>query len=130
MVGKEDNVAALTLKTISESCNKYGKEPTVVFIHTQGEREEMEKQIIANTSTHGEIKARVLFYNLLSIGLESELPEEIKWKYATLSNCFLAIDDETKAKEYHALFLKENPVEWEINTFEETRNDIIKFKEQ
>lgn len=41
-VGKDDKVAALTLKPDSESYKKYGGEPTVVFIYTQREREKMD----------------------------------------------------------------------------------------
>lgn len=77
-VGKDDKVAALTLKSDSESCDKYGKEPTVVFLYSQSERDEMDKQIIGNASTHGVVKAKVLFYNFSVIGLKSKLPEEVE----------------------------------------------------
>lgn len=78
IVGKDNNVAALTLKTDSESYKKYGGEPTVVFLYTQREREELDKQITTNACTHGMAKVKVLFYNLSTIGLKSELPEEIE----------------------------------------------------
>lgn len=78
IVGKDNNVAALTLKTDSESYKKYGGEPTVVFLYTQRERDELDKQITTNACTHGMAKVKVLFYNLSTIGLKSELPEEIE----------------------------------------------------
>jgi hypothetical protein len=60
--------------------------------------------------------------------LEEAAPEELKWKYATLSNCYLAIDNADKAKEYEANFKKQNPQDWEIATFENSKRDIINSK--
>lgn len=66
------------MKPDSESYKKYGGEPTVVFIYTQREREKMDKQIITNASTHGVVKAKMLFYNFSVIGLKSKFPEEVE----------------------------------------------------
>lgn len=59
---------------------------------------------------------------------DEEEPEELKWKYATLSNCYLAIDNTDKAKEYEDNFKKQNPKDWEIQTFETSKHDIINSK--
>ena len=63
-VGKDDKVASLTLKPDSESCEKYGREPTVVFQYTQRERELMDKKLLNNSVTTGKLKAKVLGYGL------------------------------------------------------------------
>ncbi|GHT58036.1 hypothetical protein AGMMS50239_01720 [Bacteroidia bacterium] len=60
--------------------------------------------------------------------LEEAEPEELKWKYATLSNCYLAIDNTDKATEYETNFKGQNPKEWEIATFENSKQDIINSK--
>ena len=60
--------------------------------------------------------------------LDEEEPEELKWKYATLSNCYLAIDNTDKATEYEDNFRSQNPEDWEIQTFETSKQDIIKSK--
>lgn len=60
--------------------------------------------------------------------LEEVEPEELKWKYATLSNCHLAIDNVDKAAEYETKFKGQNPEEWEIATFEKSKQDIINSK--
>jgi len=54
--------------------------------------------------------------------------EELKWKYATLSNCYLATDNMGKAKEYEDNFKNQDPEKWEIDTFENSRQDIINIK--
>lgn len=64
IVGKDDKVATLTLKSGSESCEKYGSEPTVVFQYSQRERELMDKQVLSNTDNHGKVRAKVLGYGL------------------------------------------------------------------
>ena len=50
--------------------------------------------------------------------------EELKWKYATLSNCYLALKDSTNAKKYEKLFLKQKPLKLEITTFSETKKNF------
>ncbi len=54
--------------------------------------------------------------------------EELKWKYATLSNCYLSIDNADKAKEYEDNFKGQNPENWEIQTFENSKQDIVNSK--
>lgn len=50
------------------------------------------------------------------------------WVYATLSNCYLADDNMEKAKEFETLFESENPVEWEKQTFSDSKNHILNLK--
>lgn len=80
-VGKDDKVAALTLKPDSESYEKYGSEPTVVFQYTQRERELMDKQLLDNTVTHGKMRAKVLGY-----GLPFDLPESQEMEFIEINS--------------------------------------------
>jgi len=50
--------------------------------------------------------------------------QDKKWIYATLSNCCYALDNITRADEYESLFRCENPEEWQVNTFQKSR-DIL-----
>lgn len=50
-------------------------------IHKQVEAEEIRKQII----------------DIILPTLEEEEPEELKWKYATLANCYFALGDVKRA---------------------------------
>jgi len=54
---------------------------------------------------------------------EPEL-EEIKWKSATLSNCFLSLDDHKNANKFENLFLQQNPLDWEIESFNTSKKEI------
>lgn len=62
----------------------------------------------------------VLLISLISV----EDPEELKWKYASLSNCYLARGDAKNAAHYEDLFQKESPEVWEVETFNKTKNII------
>jgi hypothetical protein len=54
--------------------------------------------------------------------------DDFKWKYATLSNCYLAIENIDKAEEFEVKFKSQNLVDWEIETFEKSKQDIINSK--
>lgn len=47
------------------------------------------------------------------------------WIYASLSNCFLSIDNHEKSDIYKELFFIENPIEWQIATFEKNRMELF-----
>jgi tetratricopeptide (TPR) repeat protein len=66
--------------------------------------------------------------DILLKSLKEMEPEELKWKYATLSNCYLAIDDTEKSRKYEIKFREHNPINWEIETFEKSKQDIINSK--
>ncbi|MFW7526242.1 TRAFs-binding domain-containing protein [Vibrio ostreicida] len=48
-----------------------------------------------------------------------------KWIYASLSNCYLAVGLEDDATKYETDFLSQKPSEWEIKTFEKSKNIIM-----
>lgn len=83
-------------------------------IHEQVEAEEIRKQII----------------DVILPTLEEEEPEELKWKYATLSNCFFALGDAEKGQEYEQKFKEQNPEDWEIDTYLKNRQVVsnIRYK--
>lgn len=60
---------------------------------------------------------------------EIEKLQDKKWIYATLSNCYLAIGNDTKSKIYEDLFKKETKIDWELKTFTKSAEQIIKLKE-
>lgn len=80
-------------------------------IYYQVESEEVRKQII----------------EVVLQSLEQDEIEEIKWKYATLSNSYRALQDIVNADKYEVLFLEENPLKWEIDTFSSSKDDINEF---
>lgn len=44
-----------------------------------------------------------------------------KWIYATLSQCSFALGDNESGERYEQRFLDENPADWEVKTFTETK---------
>ncbi len=77
--------------------------------HKQVEAEEIRKQII----------------DLILPTLEEEEPEELKWKYATLANCYFALGDVKKEQEYDQKFQEQNPEDWEIATYRANKQNSI-----
>ena len=57
--------------------------------------------------------------------LEDKEVEELLWKYASLSNAYLALDDHTNAEKYEKLFYDQQPQQWEKKTFEKTKETIL-----
>lgn len=53
--------------------------------------------------------------------MEEDEPEEVMWKYATLSNSYLALKQYKDAKKYEELFRNQQPLPWQIETFEKTK---------
>ncbi len=84
-----------------------------------------------DTKTYYLIEAKRTRQEVIEIvlkSLENSENDELKWKYATLSNCYLAIEDKAKSRDYENKFKKQNPEEWEIDTFEKSKKDIINSK--
>jgi tetratricopeptide (TPR) repeat protein len=70
-------------------------------------------------------KTRQEIIDIVSKSLEEVEPEEFLWKYATLANCYLAIGNTEKSKEYEDKFIGQNPEKWQVETFEKSKQDII-----
>lgn len=68
----------------------------------------------------------ILQDNLLEENFENRLDK--KWIYATLANCSLALSKTEYAVKFEKLFLDESPLEWEIQTYEESKNQINNLK--
>lgn len=66
-----------------------------------------------------------IIYSLLA-SLRVEEPEDLLWKYATLSNSYLACGDLKNATKYETKFMEQHPAEWQIQTFNETKIIINK----
>jgi hypothetical protein len=65
-------------------------------------------------------------------GLEHILAEsdsvdrsDIKWVYATLSNCYLALGHAKEAVAYEAEFMINMSIQWMIETFQAGKSEII-----
>ena len=73
---------------------------------------------------HSEVESKLTFEKIIPLvlkSLEEDEPEEIMWKYATLSNSYLALKQYEDAKKYEELFRNQQPLPWQIETFEKTK---------
>lgn len=80
---------------------------------------------------HAKVEARMTRQEIIESvirSLEETELEELMWKYATLSNCYLALGNNDKAKEFEGKFISQNPDSWQIGTFETSKQDIINNK--
>lgn len=78
--------------------------------------------------TYSEVEAKLTFEKIITIvqrSLEETEPEEIMWKYATLSNSYLALKQFENAEKYEKLFREQKPSQWQIDTFEKTKQLYI-----
>jgi hypothetical protein len=48
-----------------------------------------------------------------------------KWIYATLSNCNMALGFKEKAVQFEKEFIQCEPIEWEMETFEKSKHEIL-----
>jgi len=55
---------------------------------------------------------------------EDDEVESLKWKYATLANCFRSLQNYVEAEKYESLFLNTNPDKWNIKTFLKSKVEI------
>ena len=78
--------------------------------------------------TYSEVEAKLTLEKIITIvqkSLEETEPEEIMWKYATLSNSYLALKQFENAEKYEKLFREQKPSQWQIDTFEKTKQLYI-----
>ncbi|MFV0179773.1 hypothetical protein OBK28_09360 [Empedobacter falsenii] len=58
----------------------------------------------------------------LKLDEDFEIRSDLKWIFATLSNCYFALNNKNEFETFQTKFLEQNPETWEIETFEETIN--------
>ena len=90
---------------------------------------EMAKKETGEESIYYKIGAKKVFEEIVYLilkSLEQNDPEELLWKYATLSNAYLAYGDIENASKYEQKFLEQSPEESQIDTFNTTKSAINK----
>ena len=85
---------------------------------------EMAKKEIGDESIYYRVGAKKVFEDIIILilkSLEQDNPEELLWKYATLSNAYLACGNIENASKYEQQFMEQSPNDWQVNTFNETK---------
>ena len=86
---------------------------------------EMAKKEIGEDRIYYKVGAKKVFTEIIDLilkSLEQNDPEELLWKYATLSNAYLACGNKENASKYEQKFWEQSPKEWQIMTFNETKS--------
>ena len=74
---------------------------------------------------HSKVESELTYKEIIKIILKSfedQEVEELLWKYASLSNAYLALGDYDDAEKYEKLFNAQYPSKWQIDTFEKTKS--------
>lgn len=58
-----------------------------------------------------------------------EQRDDKKWIYATLASCYYALNDVSKADEFEEKFKKEHDEEWQLDTYFQNKNELMKILE-
>ncbi|GAB0157900.1 hypothetical protein CHRYSEOSP005_31910 [Chryseobacterium sp. Alg-005] len=53
---------------------------------------------------------------------------DLKWIYATLANCYLALDNMSEFEENEKCFFNCSPAEWELETYNSSKQHILNLK--
>ena len=70
---------------------------------------------------------------IVSFLLHIEEFEEIEtrldkmWIYATLSNCYLALNNQEEHSKYEKLFMSESPLKWQVKTYDKSKHELIQL---
>lgn len=90
-------------------------------------------EVDPDMKVYNKVQAKLVREEIIKILLnsfEDEDVEELKWKYATLANCYLSLGKTDEAKKYNVLFLDQNPLEWEVNSYNESREQVREYYEK
>ena len=73
---------------------------------------------------------RVIIEFLIQIIDSSDFQErsDKKWIFATIANCSFALLDDVCGETYEEMFRKENPDQWEVETYEVGKEAVIKMR--
>lgn len=85
-------------------------------------------EISEELKTHSSVEAKLTYTEIIDIilkSIEDNEVEELLWKYASLSNAYLALGDHTNAEMYEKLFYDQQPQQWQKETFEKTKSILM-----
>lgn len=92
---------------------------------------EMSRKEIGEESIYYKIGAKKVFERIIEILLNQineDEQEDLMWKYATLSNAYLACDYKQQAKSFQEKFIEQAPAPWQEESFYCQQNIILNRK--
>ncbi|MGR5281396.1 TRAFs-binding domain-containing protein [Photobacterium damselae] len=72
-------------------------------------------------------KTRQRITDILLDIISEEPDSKYKWAYATLSNCFYALDNHSEGDKYEQIFRSMTDIQWELETFDEGKKKMMEL---
>lgn len=72
-------------------------------------------------------KTRKRIIDILLDIISEEPDSKYKWAYATLSNCFYALDNHSEGDKYEQIFKNMTDIQWEQETFDEGKKKMMEL---
>ena len=92
------------------------------------------REKVERLKNHKQVEAELVRTQIIDQILQSlkeeDDPEELKWKYATLANCYFGLEQVKEGQRYEELFYQQNPEEWEVDTYKKNRPKSTNNKEE
>ncbi|MGS2727356.1 tetratricopeptide repeat-containing protein [Psychroserpens sp. BH13MA-6] len=83
-----------------------------------------DEKIYLNFSAKKTRKEIIEIIQKLAEDEDFEIRSDLMWIYATLSNCYMGIEDEENHQLYEKKFKELNPVDWQQETYEKSLNHL------
>ena len=92
---------------------------------------EMSRKEVDEERIYYKVGSRKIFEEIILNLLQtiSDESDDIIWKYATLSNSYLACGDKVRATIYETKFIGLRPEEWKLQSFNDQKNIILNIKD-
>lgn len=92
---------------------------------------EMSRKEVDEERIYYKVGSRKIFEEIILNLLQtiSDESDDIIWKYATLSNSYLACGDKERATIYETKFIGLRPEEWKLQSFNDQKNIILNIKD-
>ena len=62
--------------------------------------------------------------NILELDDDFLIRSDLKWIYATLANCHLALNNIADFEKNETLFMEKSPLDWELETYNDSKTNI------
>ena len=86
--------------------------------------QDVQEQIYYKIEAKKTRESIITIIKILQDDEDFEKRSDLKWIYATLSHCYLAIQNKEKHNEYEQEFFHQKPLEWEIKTYSDSKEHL------
>lgn len=109
----------------------YNGENAAVCLEIRSALQEVDDEALYDRMSASKIRDS-LVENLLGVVAGDEFDERTDklWVYATLANCLFALERADEAGKFEALFLEENPADWQRETYFDGKQKVVEANQK